>query len=142
MCTRAPALPSYEAFRHVENLFIQGLYLLYKDRYWLYNNTNLGWINKKNVGWINFLQVERSYRFTSPLFWVFPKHLCSLSSLHNMTKTIRRGTTSRKYLSNYCIKLSTASILWRQFQHTHISFSNHQIKSFIETSQVIRELKI
>ena len=30
-------------------LFIQGLYILYKDRYWLYNNTNLGWINEDEV---------------------------------------------------------------------------------------------
>ena len=60
-------MTSLGSFAYKIYLFIQGLYLLYKDRYWLYNNTNLGWIIKKP--WMNkFLgkskySIEENYSF-------------------------------------------------------------------------------
>ena len=69
-------------------LFIQGLYLLYKDRYWLYNNTNLGRINKKP--WMNkFLWMSKySIRNVFPMSYsVAMEPIWAMKNDHKLSKS-------------------------------------------------------
>jgi len=114
-------------------LFIPGLYLLYEDRYWFYNNTNQGWINKKC--WMNTFSTCRK----ALLWWVYQErhgnnnfNLRSLVHLFWVSASFVEGdwTSSRDIQSRRIQIHIKYNVIWWSFEPNGIPFVPNEKESF------------